>query len=142
MATNANGQPIVQASGVLAQAERKVSASSVLVAWGVAVAGGVCGTTPRCPQLTRVMLTEQILIVLLYSWMRSRTQSSSFELIHESRIKYCKALASEQEEGTFVPLIPEVRTNRLEVCTSANRIAPRGILCVACTRSDRLLDRD
>ena len=97
--------PAVEASGVLAQAERKVSASSVLVAWGVAVAGGVCSFAAK---IASDITKQQILIIFLYSWMRSRTNSASFELIHESRIKYCKALAAQQDDDNFVPIIPEV----------------------------------
>lgn len=52
----------------------------------------------------------KLLIVLLYSWIRWSTNSSSFEMIYESRIKYCKALAanSKNEDGIFVPTVPEV----------------------------------
>jgi hypothetical protein len=105
----AGGGPVVEASDVVAQTTKhwNVSGTSVLVAWGLSVAGGV-SRLRLAPCMT---LTLQILIILLYSWHRKMSDSSSFRMIYESRVKHCERVAALKADGVFAPSIPTVRTN-------------------------------
>ena len=137
MASSGGGTPVVGASDLVAQSNEhwNVSGSSVLVAWGLSIAGGV-------RVVTGFGADRQVLIILLFSWRRHSSNSASFEMIYESRYTHVERLNEkaklEGQEGVFVPTLPIVSFQM----KNANAAASQKLLWLADPCLEGYLDRD